>query len=130
MADKAQLDILMQGPGAWNEWRAGHAGVKPDLVHARLCGLDLARVDLAEADLRDADLRGTDLSGARLVAANLQGADFFRAVLDDADLAGASLIGARFLTCLQLAAARNWQSAFRDPELACNAPIPTRPPKS
>jgi uncharacterized protein YjbI with pentapeptide repeats len=124
MADKAQLTVLRQGARAWNEWRAAHAGLRPDLVNAGLCGLDLAKVNLAAADLRKADLRGTDLRGAALTGADLEGADFFRAVLDGADLDGANLVGARFLHCPQLATARNWQSAFRDLDLACGVPIP------
>jgi uncharacterized protein YjbI with pentapeptide repeats len=54
------------------------------------------------------------------------GANFFKAVLDDADLAGAFLNGAQFLNCAQLTVTRNWQSAFRDDELACGAAIPDR----
>jgi len=57
-------------------------------------------------------------------SANLEGADFFRAALEGADLSGANLLGARNLNCLQLAAARNWQSALRDAGLACGAAIP------
>ena len=85
---------------------------------------DLAKVDLSGADLRKVDLRGTILSGAVLTDADLAGANLFKAVLDRAELSGANLIGAQFLNCAQLVAARNWQSSFRDPDLACRAPIP------
>jgi uncharacterized protein YjbI with pentapeptide repeats len=68
------------------------------------------------------------LSGANLSGAHLDGANFFKAVLDGADLAGAFLNGAQFLNCAQLVITRNWQSAFRDDELACGAPIPGRKP--
>ena len=125
MADDAHVAALKQGVDAWNAWRAAHAGTPPDLANASLRGLDLARANLAGADCRQADLRGTILSGAILTGANLAGANFFKAVLDAADLAGANLIGARFLNCAQLETARNWQSAFRDPDLACGAPVPT-----
>jgi uncharacterized protein YjbI with pentapeptide repeats len=91
-----------------------------------LRGLDLAKANLAGADCRKADFRGTILSGATLTDANLAGANFFKSVLDAADLAGANLIGAQFLNCAQLKTARNWQSAFRDPDLACGAPVPAR----
>jgi hypothetical protein len=37
----------------------------------------------------------------------------------------ADLRGVREMTCEQLASAQNWQSAYRDPELACGAPVPT-----
>jgi hypothetical protein len=41
-----------------------------------------------------------------------------------ADLNGANLAGAQFLSCPQLVAARSWQTAFRDLDLACGAAIP------
>jgi uncharacterized protein YjbI with pentapeptide repeats len=124
MADEAHLAVLKQGADAWNAWRLAHAGTPADLANASLRGLDLARANLAGADCREADLRGTVLSGATLTDANLAGANFFKSVLDDADLGGANLVGARFLNCAQLETTRNWQSAFRDPELACGAPVP------
>ena len=112
---------------AWNEWRAKHAEI-PDLSGAGLRGLDLAGFDLAGADLRGADLRGANLSGANLSGAHLDGANFFKAMLDGADLAAAFLNGAQFLNCAQLIVTRNWQSAFRDETLACDAAIPDRKP--
>jgi uncharacterized protein YjbI with pentapeptide repeats len=124
MADEAHVAMLKQGADAWNAWRTAHAGTPADLANASLRGLDLARANLAGADCREADLRGTVLSGATLTDANLAGANFFKSVLDDADLGGANLVGARFLNCAQLETTRNWQSAFRDPDLACGAPVP------
>jgi uncharacterized protein YjbI with pentapeptide repeats len=124
MPDKMQLALLKQGVEAWNSWREMHAETRPQLANALLYGLDLVEVNLAGADLRHADLRGTVLSRAKLTQADLEGADFFRTVLDGADLAGANLRDARFLSCPQLTAARNWESAFRAQELACGAPIP------
>ena len=119
--------VVMLGRGAtvWNEWRATHDEM-PDLSRAGLRGLDLSGFDLSRADLRGADLRGTNLSGANLSGAHLDGANFFKAVLDGGDLTGASLNGAQFLNCAQLTVTRNWQSAFRDDELACGAAIPDR----
>jgi hypothetical protein len=58
----------------------------------------------------------------------LEGANLFKAVLDDADLAGAFLYEAQFLNCAQLGATRNWQSAFRDDDLACGEAIPETKP--
>lgn len=124
MANKTQQEMLKSAVGAWNAWRQEHAEVQPDLAEAHLLGLDLMGANLDRADLRKADLRGANLSDASLVGAHLEGATFFRAVLDRADLSGAHLIGARFLTGDQLVSAKNWQSAFRDPDLACGAPIP------
>ncbi len=125
MSEKTHLALLKHGVSGWNEWRTAHADIKPELSGAGLCGLDLANANLAGADLRKADLRGATLNGASLAGANLEGADFFKAVLDGADLAGANLVGARSLNCWQLETTRNWQSAARDAELACGAPIPT-----
>ena len=124
MADRTQVEVLKSGVRAWNEWRAAHVDVRPDLAAAHLLGMDLMGVNFAKADLREADLRGTNLSDGVLVDARLDHANFFKTNLDRADLAGASLIGAQFLTRDQLVAARNWQSAFRDAPLACGAPIP------
>ena len=124
MADKTQLEVLKSGVNAWNKWRAAHMDLRPDLSAAHLLGLDLIGANFARADLRKADLRGTNLSDSVLTDARLNGANFFRAVLDRADLAGANLLGAQFLSRDQLVAARNWQSALRDPSLACGAAIP------
>jgi uncharacterized protein YjbI with pentapeptide repeats len=125
MANDEHVAMLGRGATVWNEWRATHDEM-PDLSRAGLRGLDLSGFDLSRADLQGADLRGTTLSRANLSVAHLDGANFFKAVLDDADLAGAFLYGAQFLNCAQLVVTRNWQSAFRDHELACGAAIPAR----
>jgi uncharacterized protein YjbI with pentapeptide repeats len=125
MASDEHVSVLGLGATAWNEWRTTHDEM-PDLSRAGLRGLDLSGFDLSRADLQGADLRGTTLSRANLSVAHLDGANFFKAVLDDADLAGAFLNGAQFLNCAQLTVTRNWQSAFRDDELACGAAIPDR----
>ena len=117
--------MLGRGAAAWNAWRA-EKGESPDLSRAGLRGLDLSGFDLSRADLQGADLRGTNLNGANLSGAHLEGANLFKAVLDGADFAGAFLYGAQFLNCAQLAVTRNWESAFRDDELACGASIPNR----
>ena|SRR5215469_1920229 len=127
MSNDDHLAILRCGAATWNAWRSEQNEI-PDLSGAGLRGLDLSGFDLSEADLRGADLRGTNLSGANLSSAHLDGANLFKAVLDGADLAGAFLNGAQFLNCAQLVATRNWQSAFRDDELACGAPISDRNP--
>lgn len=122
-----QVALLKRGSAAWTGWRAG-CDDAPDLCGAALRGLDMSGLDLSRADLRGADLRGAKLCDTKLVDARLEGANLFKAVLDGADLAGAFLSGAQFLNCGQLAAARNWQSAFRDDAVGCGAPIPKRTP--
>ena len=126
MPNEEHVAMLRMGAAAWNAWRAEHDEL-PDLSRAGLRGLDLSGFDLSRADLRDADLRGTNCSGANLAGAHLERANLFKAVLDAADLAGAFLHDAQFLNCAQLVVTRNWQSAFRDDELACGAPIPSEP---
>jgi uncharacterized protein YjbI with pentapeptide repeats len=127
MADKTQLAMLKSGVNEWNVWRTAHADLHPDLSDAHLHGLDLIGANLAGADLRKADLRGANLSDASLTGARLEGATFFKAVLDRADISGANLVGAQFLTKDQLVTARNWQSAYRDLNLACGASVPPLP---
>jgi uncharacterized protein YjbI with pentapeptide repeats len=127
MPHDEHVAMLALGAAVWNEWQADRDET-PDLYRAGLRGLDLSGFDLSRADLLGADLRGTNLSGANLSGAHLEGANFFKAVLDGADLAGAFLNGVQFLNCAQLVATRNWQSAFRDDALACDASIPERKP--
>lgn len=124
MVDDMHLAKLTKGVSAWNEWRAANASAVPDLSNANLRGLNLVGIDLRGADLRNADMRGTDLSTAVLVGANLAGANLFKAILNGADLSGAGLLSAKFLNCAQLVTTQNWQSTFRDSDLACGAPIP------
>jgi len=123
MPNDEHIAMLGRGAAAWNRWRSDHDET-PDLSGGPLRGLDLSGFDLSGADLREADLRGANFAEAKLSGARLEGANLFKAVLDGADLAGAFLSAARFLNCAQLVVTRNWQSAFRDDELGCGAPIP------
>jgi len=100
-----------------------------NLSWADLSGADLIGADLIGADLGGAKLGGANLSGANLHAANLSGADLSEADLTRANLDRADLIGAVGVTCASLVTASDWQSAYRDPELACGAEIP-EPEKS
>src|SRR6516164_1605903 len=127
MLNDEHVAMLGRGAVAWNEWR-GDRDETPDGSTAGLRGLDLSGFDLSRADRRGADLRATNLSGANLSDAHLDGANFFKAVLDRADLSGAFLNGAQFLNRAQLTVAQNWQSAFRDDALACDAFIRDRMP--
>ena len=126
MANNEQIDLLKKGTQAWNAWRAEQTEATVDLSGGALRGLDLEGADLSGADLKDADLRGANLSGADLTAARLEGSNLFKAIIDDADLNEADLRGVQFLQCPQLVAARNWQSAYRDQDLACGPAIPNR----
>ncbi len=126
MANNEQIDLLKQGAQTWNAWRAEQPEATVDLSGGALRGLDLAGADLSGADLRDADLRGANLSGANLTAGRLGSANLFKAVIDGADLNEADLRGVQFLQCPQLESALNWQSAYRDEDLACGAAIPNR----
>ncbi len=126
MANNEQMDLLKQGTPAWNAWRAERSEATVDLSGGALRGLDLEGADLSGADLRRADLRGANLSGADLTAAQLEGANLFKAIIDGADLKEADLRGVQFLQCPQLKSTHDWQSAYRDEDLACGAAIPRR----
>ena len=124
MAHEEQVELLKQGVNRWNAWRAEHPETLIDLSGGTFRGLDLAGANLSGADLTSADLRGAVLSGANLVDTCLEGANLFKVMLGGADLNRVKLSGAQFLHCGQLEVARNWQSAYRDEELACGAAIP------
>ncbi len=126
MAIDEQVELLKQGVRTWNAWRSRQPEAAVDLSHGALRGLALEGADLSGADLRDADLRGADLRSANLVGARLEGASLFKAIIDGADLTEADLRSVQFLQCPQLEAAHNWQSAYRDEDLACGAAIPGR----
>jgi len=91
-----------------------------NLANANLARTDLRGADLTGKDLSRADLRGADLSGATLRSATLTEANLTSAALTSADLRGA-----RGLQCRQLAAARYWETSYRDPALACGRPVPS-----
>src|SRR4051812_38029057 len=50
MANKEQLEILKRDVDEWNDWRADHPDVRPDLS-----GMDLENADLVMANLSEAD---------------------------------------------------------------------------
>ena len=105
-----------------------------NLSKAILGGANLSEANLFKANLSEADLPYAKVGGANLLAAHLFAADLTEADLGGANLSGAylggadlygvDLLGAKNLTCEQLAEAGNWEKAYRDPELACGAPIP------
>ena len=49
MASTEHLEVL-KSPD-WNQWRAGHPGITPDLTDISLVELDLSGRDLSGADL-------------------------------------------------------------------------------
>lgn len=126
MANEELVTLLKRGTALWNAWRLRNRTAPADLSGAPLRGLDLTKADLDGADLSGADLRGAVLTDAKLVGACLLEANLFKAELDGADLTNADLRGTQFLNCAQLESALNWQSAFRDMDLACGARIPRR----
>src|SRR5258708_5562292 len=115
MANQEHLARLQQGVEAWNQWRADHPEIEPDLtdVHWHEIEFDLTGVNLSGADLRRSDfwlemeganlqhvnLSGEELDYAYLVRTNFRGANLSRVCFDSAffvevDLQGANLQGA------------------------------------
>ena len=105
------------------------------LVCADLQGANLQGAFLWGADLRGALLRGADLREAHILGAKLQGA-----LLLHADLRGVHIrpdpkkftilgMDLQLFACPQLTKAKNWETAYRDEELACGQPIPKAPPQ-
>lgn len=89
---------LKDGVAAWNQWRAAHPEMEPDLEGADLEGIDLGCLyhrpeseNSYEENERAIDLHSVRLMGANLRRANLRGANLSAAKLMDADLTGAFL---------------------------------------
>ena len=59
MANQEYVDILKQGVETWNQWRAEHPDIKPDLR-----GASLGKASLGGANLRNAN-RSYGLIGPR-----------------------------------------------------------------
>jgi len=100
-----------------------------DLSDANLWGANLSRVILRgavfnRAILTEADLRGADIWGANFSEANLDGADLSSTKLTWTLLRGADIRGAIGLSCWRLREAKEWETSYRDEELACGEPIP------
>lgn len=54
MADKRQLEILMEGIEVWNEWRRRHNSESIDLSGADLIGINLSKTRLIEEEMKKA----------------------------------------------------------------------------
>ena len=94
MANQEHLDILKQGVKIWNEWRAQHKNIEPDLRKVDLRGADLRKVDLSEAHLREANFSQANLNQANLSEARLYKADLSKAILTHVNLSRANLTNA------------------------------------
>jgi TIR domain/Pentapeptide repeats (8 copies) len=87
MANEEHLEILLwQGSEVWNEWRAKHPDVRPDLIGADLTEAFLTEANLSGADLTRANLTKAGLTRANLTEANLNAANFSLARLNAADM--------------------------------------------
>ena len=91
MADKAQVELLLRGSEAWNDWRGKNPDVPIDLRTANLTYAFLYRANLSDANLSSANLswaylQEANLSKAMLYRANLSGAFFGKANLSGVDL--------------------------------------------
>jgi uncharacterized protein YjbI with pentapeptide repeats len=71
MADQSQLNILLQGVEAWNEWREHNPSADLDLTGTRLNGANLRRANLSGVDFYQTHLRRANLAGADLSGTNL-----------------------------------------------------------
>jgi uncharacterized protein YjbI with pentapeptide repeats len=95
--DTEHVDILRRGVDVWNQWRALHPEVLPDLGDAELGAVDLSGANFANARMSGASLRESLLVNANFCHAQLIGADFYEADLTGAKLAGASAMHARMI---------------------------------
>ena len=95
MANAEHVAKLMEGVEAWNDWRADHWHVVPDLSHANLLGAKLHKVNFRGAVMVKVHLSGADATEAHLLNANLTGADLIGTDLYWANLTGATFCGAK-----------------------------------
>lgn len=90
MADSEQLEILRQGVGSWNDWRANNPDATVDLAGEDFRDWDLSEVNFRGGNLQRSDFRGTTLNHA----------DLSSATLDRVQMAGAKLSGAQFVDAI------------------------------
>jgi uncharacterized protein YjbI with pentapeptide repeats len=108
VADEEALNLLKQGPVAWNEQRKLGKFLDTDLGGADLSGADLREANLMQANLSRADLTVADLSRSNLFRANLIETDLIETDLIQANLTGADLRGAN------LSEAKLYETLFVD----------------
>lgn len=98
------------------------------LQYASFIGAVLPGASFTVAKLQGATFHLAELQATRFLGAELQGADLEKAELQGSNLfKNADLRGAIGLSYEQLKKAKNWQSAYRDPELAFGAELPEPP---
>jgi uncharacterized protein YjbI with pentapeptide repeats len=72
MANEEHIGILEQGVDSWNNWRAQHPDVVPDLGEIYLSQVDLTGADFSGVNLYKAQIDHTTLCDADLQNANLK----------------------------------------------------------
>ncbi len=111
MPNPEHVAIFRQGVRVWNQWRASHPEVQPDLSQLNIRIVDLSSehfviddssqppgrtdryrgVELSGVNFSDTDLRFAELSYPNLSGANFGSANLFAANLGGANLRGANL---------------------------------------
>ena len=114
MANQSHVQMLLRGGSVWNQWRAAHPEIQPDLTGAYLTGADITEANLIKADLRGADLTQVGLHTADLTEAELEEADLTEATLIKADLIEAKVNEADL-------SGANFTKANPPPMLRCGA---------
>ncbi|WP_206201935.1 pentapeptide repeat-containing protein [Terasakiella sp. SH-1] len=94
MSNVYHLQNLGKGSTEWNAWRESDKNVTPDLSHAEIKAVNLARIDLqgallTKANLKQTNLSGGDLSGANMAGANMEGISLAGSNMERANCAGA-----------------------------------------
>jgi hypothetical protein len=107
MANREHLEKILEGVGAWNDWRKANSQIVPDLS-----GVNLSGADLSEANLRKANLLAAKLPAAKLRKADLQEADLRAADLGETDLSEADLSGADLYLARLNGASLPWAHLF------------------
>ncbi|MEL7333034.1 MAG: pentapeptide repeat-containing protein [Cyanobacteria bacterium J06560_2] len=119
--------LASQGADTWNQWRAAHPEIQPDLSRAYLYGqtldgFDLSNTNLERACLIGANFRGANLSGACLQSVYASSSDFSEANLTGADLRQGGFSEANFTKAnLSAASAQGTEFAGADFTGACLA---------
>lgn len=102
-----------------------------DLIAADFRDSNLSQANFLAASLQSVDFRRSQLGGASFKLANLSkarmnGADLTNSDFTDAILTAADIRGVRGLTCDRLIKAKDWDTTYRDEDLACGADIPVK----